>query len=212
MEKRRLIFGFLFLMIFILFTYSLTCIDVQAIGPNEAFVGYAKINKAVHSLIGVHLTMYTITDWAGAAALIIPFIFAAAGLKQWIKRKSILKVDKDILCLGIFYLTVFLAYIFFEKNIINRRPVLILGVHEASYPSSTTLLSLCTLTTAIKQTQIRVKNPAFRAVIIVFLNVFAAFLVIGRLISGVHWFTDIIGSVLLSASLVCLYFAGIDER
>ena len=39
----------------------------------------------------------------------------------------------------------------------------------------------------------------------VFVIAFSAFMVIGRLISGVHWATDIIGSILLSAGLFMLY-------
>ncbi len=211
MEKRHLIFGFLFLMIFILFTYSLTCIDVQAIGPNETFVGYAKVNKVVHDFFGVHWAMYALTDWAGAVAMLLPFFFAGMGINQWIQKKSIFKVDKDILLLGAFYMIVLFAYIFFECIIINRRPVLINGIHEASYPSSTTVLSLCVLTTAIRQAQIRIKKARFRAGICIFLGIFAAFLIIVRLISGVHWFTDIIGGVLLSASIVLLYFSGTEK-
>lgn len=38
-----------------------------------------------------------------------------------------------------------------------------------------------------------------------------AFALLGRLISGVHWLSDIIGSILLSAGLVLLY-AGCQNR
>ena len=38
---------------------------------------------------------------------------------------------------------------------------------------------------------------------------FSAFMVIGRLIAGVHWFTDIVGAVLLSAGLYCIYKAAV---
>ena len=212
MEKRRMVTGILLMMIFLLFTYSLTRIDVQPIGPNEAAVGYARINQALHDFFGVHLAMYALTDWAGAAVILIPLFFAGMGLKQWMQRKSIFKVDRDILWLGAFYLTVIFVYVFFEAIIINRRPVMIDGVHEASYPSSTTVLSLCVLITAIRQAQLRIKKAKLRAGICVFLNVFAAFLIIARLLSGVHWFTDIVGGVLLSASLILLYFSGTQKK
>jgi membrane-associated phospholipid phosphatase len=34
---------------------------------------------------------------------------------------------------------------------------------------------------------------------------FVAFMIVGRLIAGVHWFTDIIGGAILSAGLVAGY-------
>ena len=42
-----------------------------------------------------------------------------------------------------------------------------------------------------------------------FVILFSAFMVIGRLVAGVHWLTDIVGSVLLSAGLYALYRAAV---
>jgi undecaprenyl-diphosphatase len=88
---------------------------------------------------------------------------------------------------------------------INYRPILIDGNLEASYPSSTTLLVLTVMPTLKYQSDRRIANPVTRKVITVFVIVFAAFMVIGRLISGVHWATDIIGSVFLSSGLFMIY-------
>jgi undecaprenyl-diphosphatase len=44
-----------------------------------------------------------------------------------------------------------------------------------------------------------------RKAVAVFVFAFSAFMVIGRLISGVHWATDIVASVILSAGLFMLY-------
>jgi len=199
------ILGGIVLMLFILFTWSLTRVDVRPIGPNGSSVAYAGINQSVHNLFGVSMILYSITDWAGAAAILIALGFAALGLKQWIKRKSILKVDSSILVLGVFYVLVFGIYVYFEFHVINCRPVLINGILESSYPSSTTMLVMCVLPTAMMQFRRLIQNRTVRKTTLVLCGLFTAFMVIGRLICGVHWFTDIFGGLLLSASLILLY-------
>ena len=128
----QFILGGILLIMFVLFTWSLTWFDMQPIGPNGSSVAYANINQAIHNLFGVNMTLYNITDWAGVVAIFVALGFAILGLVQWIKRKHILKVDSSILILGVFYILVFSAYVFFEFHVINRRPVLINGILEAS--------------------------------------------------------------------------------
>lgn len=192
---------------FILWTVAITILDVQAIGPNGSSVGFATFNGLFHKLTGVHMEIYTITDWLGLIPLCFALGFAILGLVQLIQRKSFLKVDYSILVLGGFYILVIASYLFFEKFVINYRPVLIEGNLEASYPSSTTLLVLCIMPTAMMQLNTRIRNNTTKKVILSLLAIFTAFMVIGRLISGVHWFTDIIGGVLLSSGLVMLYYS-----
>ena len=134
-------------------------------------------------------------------------MFAVLGLVQWIKRKIILKVDRSILALGGFYIVVMAVYILFEMVVINYRPTLIDGYLEASYPSSTTMLVMCVMPTAMMQLRARIKNKVFSRCVMVAITAFIAFMVIGRLVSGVHWITDIIGGALVSAAIVLMYYA-----
>ena len=195
---------------FALWTIAISLIDVQPIGPRGSSVGFATLNSMVHRLTGVHMQLYTITDWLGLVPVAFGFGFSALGLVQWIKRKSILKVDGSILILGAFYIVTLTAYLFFESYVVNYRPVLIEGYLEASYPSSTTLLVLCVMPTAMMQLRDRIKQPMFRKCVSIAITAFVVFIVIGRLISGVHWLTDIIGGTLLSAGLVAMYNALIE--
>ena len=158
--------------------------------------------------------LYTITDWLGLIPVFFILAFGILGLNQWIKRRHIGKVDFSILVLGGFYIVVLAAYLLFEEIVVNYRPVLIDGYLEASYPSSTTMLTLCVMPTAMMQLKERIKNATVKRVIAVIIAIFTAFMVIGRLISGVHWFTDIIGGVLLSGSLVMgyRYICGFGEK
>ena len=114
-------------------------------------------------------------------------------------------MDRSILVLGVFYLAVAAAFVLFEAVALNYRPVLIEGRLEASYPSSTTLLVTCVMPTALMQWCGRIKSTLLRRGVIATGVAFTAFMVIGRVIAGVHWITDIIGGGLLSAGLVLLY-------
>ena len=193
------------LLLFCVFTLAVATVDVQPIGPQETAVGFATLNRYVHELTGVHMMLYVITDWLGLVPFGVALGFAALGLAQWIGRGRIARVDRSILALGGFYVAVMAAYVLFEKIVINYRPVLIDGCLEASYPSSTTLLVMCVMPTAMMQWHVRIRGKALRRCVLLVSAVFIAFTVIGRWISGVHWFTDIIGGALLSAGLVMLY-------
>ena len=190
---------------FVLWTIAVRFIDVRAIGPDGSSVGFATVNAFFHKLTGVHMSLYTVTDWLGLVPIAVAMGFGLFGLGQWIKRKSLLWVDYSILVLGGFYIVTMAVYILFEVIVINYRPVLIGGYLEVSYPSSTTLLVLCVMPTAIMQFNTRIKNAIIRWCVVILITVFVAFMVIGRLVSGVHWFTDIVGAALLSACLVMLY-------
>jgi undecaprenyl-diphosphatase len=193
--------------VFVLWTVAICFVDVRAIGPQGSSVGFAGINGFVHNLTGVHRGLYNITDWLGFVPIFVCMGFGILGLAQWIKRKSVCKVDYDILVLGGFYIITIAAYLLFERVAINYRPVLINGYLETSYPSSTTLLVMCVMPTAVMQSGSRIKNKMIRNIVAVTIIAFIAFMVIGRLISGVHWFTDIVGGALLSAGLVMMYYA-----
>lgn len=190
---------------FILWTISLKYIDVSAIGPNESEVGFSSINGFFHNLTGANMKLYVITDWLGLVPFFICFGFGIFGLIQWIGRKNILKVDSDILILGGYYIVVMAVYILFEMVVINRRPVLINGFLETSYPSSTTMLVMCVMPTAVMQFQKRIKSLLLKRIVVILSIAFTVFMVVGRLISGVHWLTDIIGGALISIALVTMY-------
>ena len=205
--RRLFIIASALLAAFALWTAALFHVDVQPIGPGGSAVAFAALNGSFHRLTGVHMPLYILTDWLGLIPAGIAMAFALLGLGQWIRRRSLMQVDGSILILGSFYLLVIAAYLFFEAFVVNCRPVLIDGRLEPSYPSSTTLLTLCVLPTAALQLHGRIRHAALRKGCIGALITFGAFMVIGRLVSGVHWLTDIIGGSLLSAGLVMLYHA-----
>lgn len=193
------------LIAFVLWTVLIRFADVQAIGPNNTTVGLATVNRFVHNLTGVHLSLYVITDWLSFVPLGFVIGFALLGLGQWIKRKQLTKVDRSLLVLGGFYMVVIAVYCFFEIIPVNDRPVLINGQLEASYPSSTTMLVLCVMSTAKMQLNRRIGNAVLRQSVNFAMVTFIVLMVTGRFLSGVHWFTDIVGGALVSISLIKIY-------
>lgn len=204
-NKTKLYAGVGLLAAFVLWTVLVRLVDVQAIGPCGSSVGFAALNGYVHALTGVHMALYTITDWAGLVPIAVALGFAVLGLVQWVKRKRLLLVDRSILALGVFYVIVIAVYLLFEIVVINHRPVFINGYLEASYPSSTTMLVTCVMPTAMLQLRTRIKKRAVRRCVLLAIAVFIALMVIGRLLSGVHWITDIIGGALFSSGVVLIY-------
>lgn len=205
--KKELKVGGSLLVIFTLWTGLVQCVDVKPIGANNTDIGFSTLNSYFHQMTGVHMTLYTITDWLGLIPIFVCVVFGGLGLVQLIKRKSLFKVDKDLILLGIYYFIVIIGYLIFEMIPINYRPILIEGRLEASYPSSTTLLVLSVMPTLILQIKRRSTHIVFTKIVYILIILFSLFMVIGRLVSGVHWLTDIIGALILSTGLYYLYKA-----
>ena len=210
--KKTLTIGILLIFAFILWTILILRVDVRPVGQNGTDIGFAALNVWFHGLTGVHMWLYTVTDWFGLVPVFICIGFGALGLYQWIARRSLKKVDLDIILLGGYYILVILGYLIFEMVPINYRPIAM----EASYPSSTTLLVLSVMPTLIFQVNRRSKSGSVKSAVAALAILFSAFMVIGRLVAGVHWLTDIVGAVLLSAGLYLLYRASVmllvDEK
>ena len=206
-RKRNWCLGITFMSAFLLWTMLIQKVDVQPLGVKGTMIGFATLNCWFHELTGVHMVIYHITDWLGLVPIFACMFMGVIGLMQWIKRRSIGKVDYDILCLGIYYIVVIAAYLVFEMIPINYRPILIEGRMEVSYPSSTTLLVLCVMPTIIEQTRRRVRSENVQRWIQSVTMAFSVFMVTGRLICGVHWITDIIGAIFFSCGWFQIYKA-----
>ena len=204
-NKHSLITPAVLFAVFVLYTAAVALIDVKPVGQMNSNVGMATINKALSDAIGVHMIWYDITNILGILALLIAAFFGVVGVIQLVTRKSLLKVDRDIIILGCFYVMVIVCYVLFDHFAINYRPVMLEDTLEASYPSSHTMLAVCVMSTAICQLKWKMRDEHVSRIVQGVLAVLIVLTVVGRMISGVHWFTDIIGGVLLSAFLVSLY-------
>ena len=206
-KKKLLYTGIVFLALFAVWTVLVQTVDVRPAVQTGKTVGFGAINLRFHQLTGVHMWIYTVTDWLGLVPVVVCLLFGLLGLKQLLQRKSLLQVDPDLILLGIYYMLVIAGYLAFEIHPINYRPILIDGRVEASYPSSTTLLVLSVMPTLAFQANRRIRHTGIKKAVHIFTVLFSLAMVVGRLICGVHWLTDIIGSVLLSRGLFLIYQA-----
>ena len=194
------------LLIAITFTILVKVVDVKQIGVNNSSIGFATLNQFIFETTGVNIIWYHITDWLGLIPVFMAIVYAFIGLIQLIKRRSIFKVDKEIILLGLYYIIVIALYVFFEKVIINYRPILMNGFLEASYPSSHTLMTICICGSSILINK-KLFNNKITKVINYLSIIIITITVVGRLISGVHWFTDIIGGILISSGLLMTFYS-----
>ena len=199
--------------LFILTIALVTCVDIGSVGPAGTTVGLSHLNKGVHDLIGVHMFWYQVTNLLGFWAILCGAIFACIGLKQLIERKSLKQVDAKILALGGLFVLLGVIYVLFEKVVINCRPVLMEGetVPEASFPSSHTVLAFVIFGAIAMMLKDYLQDKRLVSMLQNACLVLILVSVIGRLISGVHWFTDILGGIFLSVALLQA-FSGILEK
>ena len=205
-KKRNFLISGILLLIAITFTILVKVVDVKQIGVNNSSIGFATLNQFIFETTGVNMIWYHITDWLGLIPVFMAIVYAFIGLIQFIKRRSIFKVDKEIILLGLYYIIVIALYVFFEKVIINYRPILMNGFLEASYPSSHTLMTICICGSSILIHK-KLFNNKITKVINYLSIIIITITVVGRLISGVHWFTDIIGGILISSGLLMTFYS-----
>jgi undecaprenyl-diphosphatase len=211
--KTKTIAAVICLVLFLLLIAAVKTVDVAPIGPEETSIGLSGINGAIHEATGVSKLLYKLTIYLGYLSILAGLCFALLGLIQLIQRKSLLKVDREILVLGCLLVVLALLYVLFEFVVIDFRPVVMPGeAHpEASFPSSHTMLTFVILGSIMMIIGRYVKNRSLRTLIQVICGLLILVMVFGRLLSGVHWFTDILGGVLISGALLFLFAAVLDK-
>ncbi len=195
------------LLAFAALTVLLCCVDVRAAGESQAPVGFAALNEAVFDALGQSEIALTLSKVGGLLIIAAVGAFGVLGLVQVIRRKGLLRADRELyfMACGLVLLAVF--YVIFEIFVINCRPVLDEGELAASYPSSHTMLAVAVSGMGMSYLHGLSKKHALIYACIGVLNVASVVTVICRLLGGVHWLTDIVGGLLLGAAVVCAYRA-----
>lgn len=211
-SKKNYVVSGVFALLAIILIVLVKTFDVAVWEVTGTPIGFYGINTAVHKFFGMNIIWYTITEAFGILALAVCAVFAFVGLLQLIKRKSLFKVDSLIIKLGGLYAVVIVLYALFEKVVINYRPeYLVQDELEASFPSSHTMLICVVMGSTIMVLGKYLKNEKIANILKICCALIMVATVIGRLICGVHWFTDIIGGILISTALLA-FFAGIASK
>ena len=211
MKKKNVSISIVLTIISIIYTFLVKTVDVGQIGPCASSVGFSKINKLFINFIGSNMTIYKLTEILGLMTFIIVGIYGIIGLIELVKRESLFKVDKEIISLGVLYVLMLMVYVFFEKFIINYRPILLDGELEASYPSSHTLLSICICVSSLIVSKKYVPKKYLN--ITTFVTVLLLTMVLlGRTISGVHWISDIVGGIIISITLLSYFITVLNWK
>lgn len=211
-SKKSFVVSGIFAIISILWIVLVKTYDVAQIGPMDTSIGFSHLNSWCHEFFGINIIWYKITEVLGILALMVCAAFALVGMLQLVKRKRVAKVDKIILKLGGLYAVVIALYVMFEKVIINYRPIIMPDATEpeASFPSSHTMLICVVMASTIMVLDQYIKNKRLALIVRVACVIIMVITVVGRLVCGVHWLTDIIGGILISIALLTA-FSGIKE-
>ena len=209
-NRRNLIITIALFALFVLFTIAVCVVGVDAVGPNGSSVGFAKLNQSFAARHEFNSIWYGLTKILGYVAILICIFFAATGVLQLVAGRSLKKVSPKLYALAGLYVAVAIFYAVFSKVVVNYRPILESdGTLESSYPSSHTMLAVCVFISAIIQIMTGKGSEMFKKAICVVLGVMTVVMVFGRLFSGVHWLTDIVGGVILSAALLMAYYTAL---
>ena len=145
-----------------------------------------------------------ITDIILVASIAVLGVFAVLGLYQWIKRKSLKKVDKPLLAMLIPLVLMAITYFIFDKFLVlNIRPN---GSGEPSFPSTHTMVvaTIFLLTAIILPNYIKSKTT--RVIMDIIMLLFIALVSVGRVLANMHWVSDVVGGLIFAVIFAVIYY------
>ena len=212
-RRAKIILAEVLLLLTLVLILMLLKVDVDDIGPCGTSVGFSHLNGAIFKLIGTHKFFSLVTKGTAILAILTGAGFAFLGVMELIQRKSLKKVDSLFYALAGLYIVMGIVYVVFDKLIIvNYRPILETGKSfpEPSFPSSHTLLVCVVMGSAILVLGKFIRNKKIRLIVDCVLGFLIVLTAAGRILAGVHWFTDVLGGLLIGAFLVALFWAVLD--
>ena len=194
---------------FVVFTLTLKLVDMQS--DSSQFIGWASINIWWRDLIGVHFSWHIISHFIALISLLV-----LTGILIWqvitvFHRRKLSALTRNWWVFDITLLALGLSYLLFQIVAINYRPIQVDGAIEISYPSSHSLLITTTWLLIIFRLRREIQSQTWRRILIIVGWTLMLTGVIARLLCGYHWFTDIVGGVLLGTVFAAWYQAFVVE-
>ncbi len=131
-------------------------------------------------------------------------IFVILAICQWISRKSLKKVDKELLWFPLPLALVAATYVVFDKFLVlNTRPD---GSGEPSFPSTHVMVATTIFLLAAIVLPKYIKSKVACAVLYVFMLAFIALVSAGRVLANKHWLSDVLGALGFAIVFALIYY------
>lgn len=144
------------------------------------------------------------TDIILIASFAVLAVFALTGLCQWLKRKSLKKVDKPLLWFPFPLALMAITHIVFDKFLIwNTRPD---GSGEASFPSTHVMVVATIFFLVAIILPKYIKSKAAYIILDLFMLAFIVLVSVGRVLANKHWPSDVLGALAFAAIFAAIYY------
>lgn len=151
-----------------------------------------------------------ITDIILITAIAILGVFAILSLTEWVKRKSLKKVDKELLAMLPSLALMAITYFIFDKLfILNTRPN---GSGEPSFPSTHTMVTATIFLMTMFALPKYIKNKSLRIILDVVMAILIVLVSIGRVAANMHWVSDVVGGLIFSVLFAGVYVVIIKHK
>lgn len=190
-------------LILLIFTILVSFVDVKIFNVTNTKIGLYSLNKIflVNSINSNYINI--ISNGIFLICLLVIILMLLLITFEYFKTK---KINKNNLNFFIHFLIMVLIWIIFDKIlIINYRPILINGNIEGSYPSTHVMVSTFVLLFLSDQLKKIFKNDKIFYIISIGLIIIQS---ISRILLTMHWFTDIIGGLLIGCLLFFTFLRG----
>lgn len=208
-KKTCITMACLFMGLYIVLLVMLYSVDVTFEGVNGSRIGLSGINIPIRDAIGTNMIFYNISKYVGALGIALVGVLAVWFLVRIIREKSLKALTRKEYELGVLYLLTCVLYVVFSKIVINYRPIIKWDEEgpESSFPSTHAMIAVVIFGSFCCIAGNYIKNEKLCKLIRILCVILAVLVIVGRMLSGVHWFTDIVGGVLVALSLVFAYLA-----
>lgn len=190
-------------LILLIFTILVSFVDVKIYNVTNTEIGLYSLNKIflVNSINSNYINI--ISNGIFLICLLVIILMLLLITFEYFKTK---KINKNNLNFIIHFLIMVLIWIIFDKIlIINYRPILINGNIEGSYPSTHVMVSTFVLLFLSDKLKKIFKNDKIFYIISIGLIIIQS---ISRILLTMHWFTDIIGGLLIGCLLFFTFLRG----
>lgn len=151
-----------------------------------------------------------ISDVILVTAFAILGALAMLGLIQLISRRSLKKVDHELLMFPIPLAIMAIVYVVFEKFLIlNTRPN---GSGEPSFPSTHVMITATIFFMVAVVLPRYIKSKVLCAMFDIIMLILLVLVCTGRILANMHWPTDVAGGVVFASIFAAIYYLLIKPK